>query len=66
MSENHSIHEPHGIGVVVEEVGADRVPPQAPAGVPAPGAHPVGAERDRVDGRHLEAGVVEAAVACWR
>jgi hypothetical protein len=36
--------------------------PDAPAGVASPGAHPVGADRDRVDGRHLEAGVVEAAV----
>ena len=62
ISENHSIQEPHGIRVVVEEVRADGVAAQAPAGLPAPAAHPVGADRDRVDGRHLEAGVVEAAV----
>ncbi len=37
--------------------------PRPQPAVPAPGAHPVRAERDRVDGRHLEAGVVEAPVA---
>src|SRR5271155_3340855 len=47
------------IGVVVEEVRPDGVPAQAPARTAAAGAHPVGADRDRVDGRHLEAGVVE-------
>src|SRR3984957_1811943 len=50
------------IGVVVEEVRSDGVAAQAPACLVALGAHPVGADRDRVDGRDLEAGVVEAAV----
>ena len=50
------------IGVVVEEVGSDGVTAQAPARFAALGAHSVGADRDRVDGRDLEAGVVEAAV----
>jgi hypothetical protein len=47
----------------VEEVRADGATAQAPPGVAALGAHPVGAESDRIDGRHLEAGVVEAPVA---
>src|SRR6266498_254292 len=51
-----------GIRVVVEEVRADRVAAQAPPGLASPSAHPVSAERDRVDGGHLEAGVVEPAV----
>src|SRR6266508_2565749 len=52
-----------GVRVVVEEVRADGVTAQAPSRLAPPGAHPVGAERDRVDGRHLEAAVMEAAVA---
>src|SRR5580704_15602718 len=50
------------IGVVVEEVRSDGVAAQAPARLAALGAHPVGAHRDRVDGRDLEAGMVETAV----
>src|ERR1035438_5863910 len=50
------------VRVVVEEVRADGVTAQAPAGLAALGTHPVGADRDRVDRRHLEAGVVETAV----
>jgi hypothetical protein len=46
----------------VEEVRPDGVPAQAPARTAAADAHPVGADRDGVDGRHLEAGVVEAPV----
>src|SRR5580693_6430663 len=50
------------IGVVMEEVRSDGVAAQAPARLAALGAHPVGAHRDRVDGRDLEAGMVETAV----
>src|ERR1700736_92104 len=51
------------VGVVVEEVRPDRVTSQSPPGVASPAAHPVGTERDRVDGRHLEAGVMKARMA---
>src|SRR5580693_931014 len=46
-----------GVRVVVEEVRSDGVAAQAPARVASLGAHPVGADRDRVDGGNLEAGV---------
>src|ERR1022692_1851782 len=52
-----------GIRVVVEEVRADGVTAQAPPGVASPAAHPVGTERDRVNGRHLETGVMKARMA---
>src|SRR5262249_16994308 len=49
-----------GIADVVEEVRADDVPAQAPGWLPAPLAHPLGAQRDLVDPAHLERAVVEA------
>src|SRR6202050_1756725 len=39
------------------------MPPESPSFRSPPGSHPVGAERDRVDGRNLEAGVVEARMS---
>jgi hypothetical protein len=47
----------------VEEVRADGVAAKAPSGLASLGPHPVGADGDRIEGRHLEAGVVEATVA---
>src|SRR5579859_1575650 len=50
------------VGVVVEEVRSDGMAAYPPARLAALAAHAVGADRDRVDGRDLETGVVEAAV----